>query len=357
MILWYPMLVLKMMFVGKSARLSFSERSLNEPGMLGMLLAAATLLLTGLRWWWWSARRFCWRSYKIPPYVARRLGGRSGGVPIHVLSLRPQPDGGDGPDGGERDVRHAAVPPADGCASSTARSCQPGYWVLLVTSVTSFASFHHLLPEPAGGPVLLGQHHELGHRTAAISIFTVPATIWQQHGLGGARHHCRVLVGWRSTSSTAPARWSPPTRSTYQLHGTRGQSGPLHDGHPRHVHDVDGRSLSPLSGAHGPQARSGARQPVYQDNDRRQFLVRRQLCWRAAAGMPRCFADWHLEGWMLYGNLILFFGPILGARLSYIWPIWMKSRGDLRAMGELARVRRFGELEASAAMDAFCAIL
>ena len=49
MILWYPLLVLKMMFFGKKrAELVLSERSLNEPGMLGMLLAAATLLLTGL---------------------------------------------------------------------------------------------------------------------------------------------------------------------------------------------------------------------------------------------------------------------------------------------------------------------
>jgi cytochrome c oxidase subunit 1 len=32
-----------------------------------------------------------------------------------------------------------------------------------------------------------------------------------------------------------------------------------------------------------------------------------------AAGMPRRFADWNQEGWMLYGNLIMIFGVILGA--------------------------------------------
>jgi len=37
-----------------------SERSLNDPGMLGMTLAALTLLITGCRWWP-SAPRCCWR--------------------------------------------------------------------------------------------------------------------------------------------------------------------------------------------------------------------------------------------------------------------------------------------------------
>lgn len=34
-----------------------------------------------------------------------------------------------------------------------------------------------------------------------------------------------------------------------------------------------------------------------------------------AAGMPRRFADWNQEGWMLYGNLILLFGLVLGASM------------------------------------------
>ena len=48
MILFYPLLVLKMLFHGKKRpELVLSERSLNDPGMLGMTLASLTLLITG----------------------------------------------------------------------------------------------------------------------------------------------------------------------------------------------------------------------------------------------------------------------------------------------------------------------
>ena len=48
MILFYPILVIKMLFFGKKRpELVLSERSLNDPGMLGMILSALTLLVTG----------------------------------------------------------------------------------------------------------------------------------------------------------------------------------------------------------------------------------------------------------------------------------------------------------------------
>ena len=53
-----------------------------------------------------------------------------------------------------------------------------------------------------------------------------------------------------------------------------------------------------------------------------------------AAGMPRRFADWHQEGWMLYGNLILLFGLILGASLVvYVYNL-LKSREIALPSGE-----------------------
>jgi cytochrome c oxidase subunit 1 len=49
MILLYPLLGLSMLFFGKKRQdLVLSERSLNDPGMLGMTLSALTLLIAGL---------------------------------------------------------------------------------------------------------------------------------------------------------------------------------------------------------------------------------------------------------------------------------------------------------------------
>ena len=53
--------------------------------------------------------------------------------------------------------------------------------------------------------------------------------------------------------------------------------------------------------------------------------------------MPRRFADWHPEGWMLYGNLILAFGLIIGASFAVYFYNLMKSREISAPMGELAR--------------------
>ncbi|MBT4522518.1 MAG: hypothetical protein HOC23_21185, partial [Halieaceae bacterium] len=37
-----------------------------------------------------------------------------------------------------------------------------------------------------------------------------------------------------------------------------------------------------------------------------------------AAGMPRRFAAWNQEGWMVYGVLILLFGLMVGAALVFL---------------------------------------
>ena len=52
-----------------------------------------------------------------------------------------------------------------------------------------------------------------------------------------------------------------------------------------------------------------------------------------AAGMPRRFADWNQEGWMLYGNLILVFGLILGASLAVYAFTLLRSRAIGEASG------------------------
>ena len=44
-----------------------------------------------------------------------------------------------------------------------------------------------------------------------------------------------------------------------------------------------------------------------------------------AAGMPRRFAAWNQEGWMIYGELILFFGLVLAVSLAVFAYNLMKS--------------------------------
>jgi heme/copper-type cytochrome/quinol oxidase subunit 1 len=53
-----------------------------------------------------------------------------------------------------------------------------------------------------------------------------------------------------------------------------------------------------------------------------------------AAGMPRRFADWNQEGWMLYGYLIMVFGLILGASFVVYAYNLLQSRELSEPMGQ-----------------------
>ena len=53
-----------------------------------------------------------------------------------------------------------------------------------------------------------------------------------------------------------------------------------------------------------------------------------------AAGMPRRFAAWNQEGWMVYGNFVLIFGLLIGAGLLvFAWDL-MNSREIETSPGE-----------------------
>jgi cytochrome c oxidase subunit 1 len=55
-----------------------------------------------------------------------------------------------------------------------------------------------------------------------------------------------------------------------------------------------------------------------------------------AAGMPRRFAAWNQEGWMIYGVFILIFGLILGASLFVFAYDLLKSSDITTTPGEQA---------------------
>jgi cytochrome c oxidase subunit 1 len=340
MILWYPLLVLKMMFYGKKrTELILSERSLNEPGMLGMLLSAATLLLTGLPLVVVGTTLLL-ALYKILPmslaawaadpvvfqyafyFFAHNL--------MEAMALMVA------------SAMYATLPLylADGSRKLySEKLANLALWILLVTSVTS--GLHHFITFYPNQPAALsywGNVMSWGTGLgAAISIFTVLATIWQ-HGLKAEPGIIAVLVGWAlyildgaSAIVTSNIAW------TYQLHGTMWQSGHFMTvilsmsmmwmGVLYHHYPViTGRKLDAALGyLYIKMLAVGS------------FGAAIVMLAGGAAGMPRRFADWHPEGWMLYGNLILAFGLIIGASFAVYFYNLMKSREISAPMGELAR--------------------
>jgi cytochrome c oxidase subunit 1 len=340
MILWYPLLVFKMLFFGKKrAELVLSERSLNEPGMLGMILAAATLLLTGLPLVVVGTTLLL-ALYKIIPMSLAAWAAE----PVvfqytfylfahnlmEAMALMVA------------SAMYATLPLylADGSRKLySEKLANLALWILLVTSVTS--GLHHFITFYPNQPAALsywGNIMSWGTGLgAAISIFTVLATIWQ-HGLKAEPGIIAVLVGWAlyildgaSAIVTSNIVW------TYQLHGTMWQSGHFMTvilamsmmwmGVLYHHYPVlTGRKLDPALGRlYIKMMTIGS------------FGAAIVMLAGGAAGMPRRFAAWNQEGWMLYGHLILIFGLILGASfVVYLYNL-MKSREISAPMGELAR--------------------
>jgi cytochrome c oxidase subunit 1 len=340
MILWYPLLVLKMMFFGrKRAELVLSERSLNEPGMLGMLLAAATLLLTGLPLVvvgttlllaLYKILPMSLAAWAADPVVFQYTFYLFAHNLMEAMALMVA------------SAMYATLPLylADGSRKLySEKLANLALWVLLVTSVTS--GLHHFITFYPNQPAALsywGNIMSWGTGLgAAISIFTVLATIWQ-HGLKPEPGIIAVLIGWAlyildgaSAIVTSNIAW------TYQLHGTMWQSGHFMTvvlsmslmwmGVLYHHYPViTGRKLdAALGNLYIKLITVGS------------FGAAIVMLAGGAAGMPRRFADWHPEGWMLYGNLILAFGLIIGASFAVYFYNLMKSREISAPMGELAR--------------------
>lgn len=340
MILCYPLLVLKMMFFGKKRQeLILSERSLNEPGMLGMLLAAATLLLTGLPLVvvgttlvlaLYKVIPMSLAAWAADPVVFQYTFFLFAHNLMEAMALMVA------------SAMYATLPLylADGSRKLySEKLANLALWVLLVTSVTS--GLHHFITFYPNQPAALSYWGNIMSwgtgMGAAISIFTILATIWQ-HGLKPEPGIIAVLVGWAlyildgaSAIVTSNIAW------TYQLHGTMWQSGHFMTvvlsmslmwmGVLYHHYPViTGRKLDAALGSLYIKLMTVG-----------SFGAAIVMLAGGAAGMPRRFADWHPEGWMLYGNLILAFGLIIGASFAVYFYNMMKSREISAPMGELAR--------------------
>jgi cytochrome c oxidase subunit 1 len=339
MILCYPILVLKMLFFGKKRQdLVLSERSLNDPGMLGMTLSALTLLVSGL------------------PLVAvgtTLLFALHGLIPMSMAAWAAEPvvfqyafyifahNLMEAMALMVMSAMYATLPLylADGSRKLFSdKLANTALWILLLTSVTSF--LHHFITFYPNQPAALsywGNIMSWGTGIgAAISIFTVFATIWQ-HGLRAEPGIIAVLIGWAlyildgaSAIVTSNVTWA------YVLHGTMWQSG--------HVMTVIVAMSVMWLGVlyhHYPVITGRKLDPALGSLFVRLFAVGGigaaiVMLAAGAAGMPRRFADWHPEGWMLYGHLIWIFGLILGASFIVYAYALLKSRELSTPVGQVA---------------------
>jgi cytochrome c oxidase subunit 1 len=329
MILLYPLLVLRMLFFGtKRPELVLSARSLNDPGMLGMTLSALTLLVAGM------------------PLVAvgtTLLAALYGVIPMSMAAWAAEPvvfqyaffifahNLMEAMALMVISAIYATLPLylADGTRRLFSNKiANAALWILLLTSITSF--LHHfitLYPNQPASLAYWGNIMSWGTGIgAALSIFTVLATIWQ-HGLIPAPGIIAALAGFvlyvldgASAVVTSNVAWA------YQLHGTMWQSG-----HTMTVLVAMSMMWLGVLYHHYPVITGRRLDDKLGTWSVRLFLVGAigaalTMLAGGADGMPRRFADWNQEGWMLWGNLILVFGLILGASLVVYAVNLLKSR-------------------------------
>lgn len=336
MILFYPLLVLQLLFFGrKRADLLLSPRSLNDPGMLGMTLSALTLLIAGLPlvavgttllFALYGLIPMSLAAWAAEPVVFQYAFFIFAHNLMEAMALMVM------------SAMYATLPLylADGTRKLFSdRIANAALWILLLTSITSF--LHHfitLFPNQPAALAYWGNIMSWGTGIgSALSIFTVLATIWQ-HGLRPEPGILAVLAGFvlyildgASAVVTSNVAWS------FQLHGTMWQSG-----HTmtvlvsmammwlgvlyHHYPVITGRRLDQTLGMWSVRLFTiGA------------IGAALSMLAGGAAGMPRRFADWNQEGWMLYGYLILVFGLVLGASLVVYAYNLMRSRAIGEATG------------------------
>ena len=337
MILLYPLLGLSMLFFGKKRQdLVLSERSLNDPGMLGMTLSALTLLIAGLPLVvvgttlllaLYGVIPMSMAAWAAEPVVFQYVFFIFAHNLMEAMALMVS------------SAMYATLPLylADGTRKLFSdKLANTALWILLLTSVTSF--LHHFITSYPAQPAALsywGNIMSWGTGIgAAISIFTVLATIWQ-HGLRAEPGIIAVLLGWAlyildgaSAMVTSNVAWA------YVLHGTMWQSG-----HTmtvilamslmwmgvlyHHYPVITGRKLDPALGTWFVRLFTVG-----------GFGAAIAMLAGGAAGMPRRFADWNQEGWMVYGNMIMIFGLILGASFVVYAYNLLQSRDLNEAMGQ-----------------------
>lgn len=228
MIFVFPILTLKMTFFGeKKQHLLLSERSLQDPGMLGMTFAALVLLITGIPLMCVATpillalygilpmEMVAWATEPVVFQFAFFIFAHNlmEAMALMVIS-----------------ALYATLPLylADGTRKLYSdKIARLGLWILLLASLTSF--FHHFITLFPNLPAALAYHGNimsfLTGIGSALGIFTILATVWQ-HGVKLEPGLVAIFLGFMlyildgsSAIVTSNVTWS------FQLHGTMWQSG------------------------------------------------------------------------------------------------------------------------------------
>ncbi len=317
-IVLFPVQTIIMLFFSKEREeLVLSRRTLQDPGMLGMAMSAFVLLIMGapllivasaVLLFLYGILPFAWIAWAADPMVFQFVFYIFAHNLMEAMAIMIVA------------AVYATLPLylADGTRSLYNENlAKLALWILLLTSVTSF--FHHFYTMFPALPSALSYHGNImswGTGVgAAITIFTICATIWK-HGLRPDAGVMAILMGFTlyildgvSAIITSNVAWS------FQLHGTMWQAGHtmavliavammwmgvlMH-----HYPVITGRMLD--------SARSKVFVALFTIG---ALGVNYSFLAAGAAGMPRRFAAWDQEGWMIYGYLILFFGVCLGLSL------------------------------------------
>jgi cytochrome c oxidase subunit 1 len=329
MIVFFPVHVLKTAFFGdKREELILSERSINDPGMLGMVLGSLVLLIMGtpllitatyilialygiipLGAVAWATEPvlfqfvfFTFAHNLMEAMAVMVIGGIYATLPLYL---------------------------ADGTRKLYSnRLANTALWILVITSFSSF--FHHFITLFPNQPATLAYHGNVMSwgtgMGAALGLFTILATIWK-HGVIKSPGLMAALMGFMiyildgaSAMVTSNVAWS------FQLHGTMWQSG-----HTMTVLVAMSLMWMGLIYHHYPVITSR----VLDDKLGYWFVSlftvgafgsALAMLAGGAAGMPRRFADWAQGGWMVYGDLIQLFGLFMAAGLVVYAANFMKSR-------------------------------
>ncbi len=328
-ILLYPAMVIKMLFFDKQREdLVLSPRTLRDPGMLGMAMAAFVLLIMGMPLIvtasavllaLYGILPMSWIGWAVDPLVFQFVfyifaHNLMEAMAIMVVS-----------------AIYATLPLylADGTRKLySEKIANLALWVLLLTSVTSF--FHHFFTMFPALPAALSYHGNIMSWATglggALTIFTVSATIWK-HGVRMEPGILAVLMGFTlyimdgvSAIVTSNVAWS------FQLHGTMWQSG-----HTMAVLIAMAFMWIGVFMHHYP-VMTGRQINIRLGNWFVTLftIAAMGLDWTflaaGAAGMPRRFAAWNQEGWMMYGYLILLFGIMLAISFFLLAACFRKSR-------------------------------
>ncbi len=331
MIFLYPIKIIRMSFFGKQREeLLLSARTLNDPGMLGMVMSVMILLVTGT---------------PLMIVAGAVLLGLYGIVPLELITWATEPvvfqyvfyifahNLMEAMAIMVISAVYATLPLylADGTRKLYSdKLANLALWILLVTSVTSF--FHHFYTTNPGLPSALAYHGNfMSWATgvgAALSAFTILATIWK-HGIKAEPGLMAILAGFvLYIMDGVNAMVAGNIVVSYQVHGTLwigGHAmmvliamclmwmGVLYHHYPV----ITGKKLD---------TKLGNRFVKY------YFIGAFGLTYSFAAGgamgMPRRFADWSAgpDSWMMVGIAILIFGIFLTVGFVTYMQNFLKSR-------------------------------